>query len=694
MPADSVNRAGFSATDLMFPLLRRDRLSVRLSGLCHDPAIRGYVSTFDVRQNIVNPSAPIRDYLDALVHPSVREDALMAVRHRAFMAPRLFGSLIALGIFPIFLALRGVPSILEFVVLAWMVVPISTVYFLSRTGRYESAQILSTLALTGIVTIVAANSGGIDSFAAIWLVLIPFEAAVSGSRRVVAAAALLAMCGAGLLILAGPWLDPALAAGRSTGTLTALGIVSASLYATGIALGADSVARANSVLLGVEEERCRLLAGNMTDVITRHGGDGGILFASPNAEAVLGISAAELQGRGLFDRINIADRPAFLHALSYAAATGDTCGIEFRLRQRAHFGGRPGGHAGDDEATASIWVEMCCRPFDGRMNRARDATGRQVVAVMRDVTVRKAQQEALIAARAEAERANAAKSRFLAVMSHELRTPLNAIIGFSDMLGNESEIRVDSMRRQEYARLINESGYHLLAVVNDILDMSRLETGDFEITSEPFRLGAVMASCCELLALKAQEVDVTLKCEAPAGLPDIVADKRAVKQILINLISNAIKFTDRGGTVTVAAKMDGQRIELTVEDTGIGIAPDDLARIGSPFFQVRGTYTRKHDGTGLGLSIVKGLVKLHGGELEIKSRPGEGTRMVVHLPLDCERAADKHRPFAIAGETQGGLPKGLSGSVPASVPIDDPPRSQPTAADASVNLEPLVQKRA
>ena len=217
-------------------------------------------------------------------------------------------------------------------------------------------------------------------------------------------------------------------------------------------------------------------------------------------------------------------------------------------------------------------------------------------------------------------------------------------------------------------------------MVNDILDMSRLETGDFEITSEPFRLGAVMAGCSELLALKAQEVGVTLRCEAPAGLPDIVADKRAVKQILINLISNAIKFTDRGGTVTVSADRDGANILLIVEDTGIGIAPDDLARIGSPFFQARGTYTRKHDGTGLGLSIVKGLVKLHGGEMDIKSRPGEGTRIVVRLPLDCEHAADP--------------PSRVSIGLPACAQIPDPPRLQPAAIGAAANLQPLVQKRA
>ena len=152
--------------------------------------------------------------------------------------------------------------------------------------------------------------------------------------------------------------------------------------------------------------------------------------------------------------------------------------------------------------------------------------------------------------------------------------------------------------------------------MNDILDMSRLETGDFEITPEPFKLAAVMVSCHDLSASRRRRAGVELSCDVPAALPDIVADKRAVKQILINLISNAIKFTDRGGTRDgSSAVVEGQHVAIAVEDTGIGIAADDLARIGDPFFQARGSYARRHDGAGLGLSIVKGLVKLHGGDV-------------------------------------------------------------------------------
>jgi cell cycle sensor histidine kinase DivJ len=591
----------------------------------------------------VKPSQPIGEYLDALVHPSARRDALVAARHRAFITPRMFASLFALTALPVFLAVRGVPSVLGFIILVWTIVPIATACYLSRTGRYESAHLISALALASIATTVAAYSGGINSIAAIWLVLIPLEAAVSASRRVVAVAAMLALGGAGLLLVADPAADLT-ATAHHGGTLAGLGIVSALLYATGIALGAERIARVNARLLLAEEERCRLLAGNMTDVITRHGASGRVLFASTNAQAVLGIAAGELHGLGLFDRVHIGDRPGFLTALSNAAAKGLAGSVEFRIRQAK---------LGDDEGRF-VWIEMRCKALDGPERPNGGLAGREVVAVMRDVSAQKAQQQALIDARAEAERGNTAKSRFLAVMSHELRTPLNAVIGFSEMLINADELRVDHQRRQEYVRLINDSGLHLLAVVNGILDVSRLETGDFEILPEPFKPAAVIEGCRELLALKAKDLGIALQCKVPHELPEIVADKRAVKQILINLVANALKFTNRGGGVTIDAAVDGEYLVVSVQDTGIGIAPEHFGRLGDPFFQVRGSYARTHDGTGLGLSIVKGLVKLHGGEVDVRSRVGEGTRVTVRLPLDCERrrAPEPIRKVGRPGDAQ------------------------------------------
>jgi cell cycle sensor histidine kinase DivJ len=569
---------------------------------------------------------PLRSYIDSLVHPSVRQDPLNATRHRAFIAPRLLGSLIALAAFPVYLAMRGVPSALEIAVFAWLVVPILIAYYLSRTGRYEGAHILSSFSLTGLVFVVAYKTGGISSFAAIWLVVVPLEAALSASRKVVAIASTFALAAAGiLLVIEGLGAIPPSAIGDHAG-LAALGIISAALYATGLALGAESLARTSFWLLYAEEDRYRLLARNMTDVITRHGRNGTVLFVSPAAQSLFGARAEELMGHGLFDRVHVADRPAYLSALA-DAAQGNQQSVEFRVKR-----GGP--------AVEFVWVEMRCRPLQPAGGGTKE---REVVAVLRDVSDRKLQEQALDAARAESDRANAAKTRFLATMSHELRTPLNAIIGFSEMLVNEEQMRIDAARRREYARLINDSGNHLLAVVNGILDMSKMETGDFEITPEPFAPAKVVGNCCDILALRAREAGIDIVMRNEEGLPDIVADKRAFKQIMLNLLSNAIKFTDRGGRVVVSLRCAGGRLAVTVEDNGVGIAAADLPRIGHPFFQARSAYDRKHDGTGLGLSIVKGLVSLHGGELQVRSELGKGTTVSILLPLDCEAAASPRK---------------------------------------------------
>jgi two-component system, cell cycle sensor histidine kinase DivJ len=588
---------------------------------------------------------PIRDYVDALVHPSARLDALTAQRHRAFIAPRLLGSVAALACFPLFVVLRGAPSALEAMVFAWLILPMLTAYYLSRTGRYESAHIFSSLALAGLVTVVAAKTGGIGSFAAIWLVIVPLEAALSASRRVVALASTIALGAAGLLLLLGnqgllP--DPGSAA-NETGVFAAFGIISAALYATGLALGAEALARTSFWLLYAEEDRYRLLARNMTDVITRHGKNGVVLFVSPAAETLFGTPVSGLLGHRLFERVHVADRPAYLTALADAAALGEARSAEFRVCSDP---------AADDASKSAaranfIWVEMRCRPLE-RTAADGPTSEREVVAVMRDVTERKTQEQALEEARAEADRANAAKVKFLANMSHELRTPLNAIIGFSDMLINEESLRLGTAQRREYAKLINDSGNHLLSVVNGILDMSKMETGDFEIAPEPFEPAQVIVNCCDLLALKAKEAGVQLSKRLDGALPEIVADKRAFKQIMLNLISNAVKFTDRGGRVTVEARPDGGFIRVSVEDTGVGIAAEDLKRVGKPFFQARAAYDRRHDGTGLGLSIVQGLVALHGGEMDIASRLGVGTCVTIRLPLDCETVRPQRSVSSVA----------------------------------------------
>ncbi len=572
----------------------------------------------------------IRDCLDALLHPSARYDALTRARHRAFMAPRLLGSLAAFAAFPVYLVLRGAPSALEVAAFAWLIAPILLSWFLSRTGRYEGAHVLSSLALAGLIMAIAATTGGIESFAAVWLVVVPLEAASSASRRVTSFASLLALSCAAILILLSQlgWLPAGELSAAERGVMMAFGVASATLYAAGLAFGAESLARTSVALLSREEERYRLLARNMSDVISRHQRNGAVQFISPAAEAMLGLPVAQLHGHGLFDRVHVADRPAYLTALS-DAARGDVRSVEFRVRREP---------TGSERSQVDfIWVEMRCRPLDQDMGRQSPYTDivreAEVVGVMRDITDRKLSEQALDQARSAAEAADAAKTRFLATMSHELRTPLNAIIGFSDMIAQEQTLMLAAHQRKEYAELINASGQHLLSVVNGILDMSKMESGNFEISSEPFAPRAALMHCCNLLALKAREGGIDLITDAPQDLPVMTGDPRAFKQIVLNLVANAVKFTERGGQVTVSASASASQLTLRVSDTGVGIAPDDLKRIGAPFFQCGKTYERRHEGTGLGLSIVKSLVALHLGELTVQSKLGEGTAVTVKLPL-------------------------------------------------------------
>ena len=575
-------------------------------------------------------SGIIRDHLDSLLHPSARRDLMTKARHRAFIGPRLLGGLAALASLPLYLAVRGAPQEVEVMVFAWLIAPILVSYYLSRTGHYERAHILSSTALAAVVMAVCINTGGISSFAAIWLVAVPLDAALSASRRAVVFAVALALgCALGLVMIdAFGALPVSLVPASYSSLFDALGIATATIYASALAFSAESLAQMSRKLLMVEEERYRLLAHNISDVISRHSRNGAIRFISPAAEALLGTPAALLLEHGLFDRVHVADRPAYLTALSEAARSGDERSVEFRVK-------RDSARDSDHDRTPAadfVWIEMRCRPIDAT-SRSLAGPGVDVVAVMRDVTERKLQEQALEMAHMEAERAGASKSRFLATMSHELRTPLNAIIWFSEMIVREKEMMIDATRRQEYAQLINESGLHLLSVVNGILDMSKMESGNFEILPELFAPRESLIGCCNLMVLKARENGIDIVTRAPADLPQITGDPRAFKQMILNLLSNAIKFSERGGTVTVTAGVEGSRLLVRVIDSGVGIGAEDLKRIGDPFFQAGKTYQRRHEGTGLGLSIVKSLVAMHGGEMTVQSQIDVGTTVTVALPM-------------------------------------------------------------
>lgn len=232
-----------------------------------------------------------------------------------------------------------------------------------------------------------------------------------------------------------------------------------------------------------------------------------------------------------------------------------------------------------------------------------------------------------------AEDASSAKSKFLAIVSHELRTPLNAVIGFSDILRMETFGKLGDPHYREYADHINGAGRHLLAIISDILDASKIEAGALELEDEVFEVVAAIESVRPLIADRAATSGVILSISLSPELPALRADRRRVAQILLNLISNAVKFTPKGGRVDVTAAVDETGgIVLSVADTGIGIAAQDIPLVLAPFGQVASAQSRQHAGTGLGLPLTKALVELHGGEMTLESQPGAGTTVRCRFP--------------------------------------------------------------
>ncbi len=565
-----------------------------------------------------------------LVLPATPVAPLERTRQESFVLRQALNSLAAGAAASVWVAMNGAPAFADALVLAWLIFPTS-VLLLSSTGKLMPAEAMSSLSFIAAGLTAAFGGGALHPTAFAWFVIAPVESVFSMNGIVVGASASLAAVAA-LLLGSTPDVHRTAALGAANTTLF---LIPATVFAMIVGTGIVRLRTLRRMAKQVRATHYDSLAENMGCLVLCCDRSGSVSSVSSNCEALFGLRPSALTGRGFFERVQVADRPAFLKTIADTRAGSAT--IDATLHWRGTARVDRGSHA----EPVFLWLDMRARRGEDYRAAQAGSQDDDVVAVFRDVTETKLREAALEDARAAAEEANLAKDYFLAQAGHELRTPLNAIAGFSELLGDPRLAPPDPEKQREYARIIHRSGRHLLAVVNSILDLSKIQSGSLTNEIEPFAVAPLIDLCCDMVKLHAKNNGVELLRAYPANLEEITGDRRVCSQILVNLLSNAIKFTPANGSVTICARPDANSLLILVADTGIGIAASDLARLGDPFFQAKALPDRQDKGTGLGLSIVRGLVGLQGGTIMVASEPGKGTSVRVRLPLDCRGLAAK-----------------------------------------------------
>lgn len=381
----------------------------------------------------------------------------------------------------------------------------------------------------------------------------------------------------------------------------------------GVTQDVTELEKANNTIRQSEQE-FRLLAEHSNDIISRYNIKGDLIYISPSVERLLGYHPSESKEHSWEEYMHPKDRKQVAREMIKMFGDLQTRRVSYRMMAKD---GR------------YLWLESAVTPIYGEKG---DYQG--MVTCTRDISEQKTREQELMAARERAEQASLTKSRFLANMSHELRTPLNAILGFSEMMTQEIFGPMENAQYGEYAELIHESGAHLLSLISDILDMSKIEAGKYDLSFESVAIVPALEKAARMVQTRVGEgeLELLLQLDGVEGC-QIHADERALTQILLNVLSNAVKFTPGGGRITVSAVHAAHgRIAISVADTGVGIEKQDLERVLNPFEQVVRHAELASQGTGLGLPLVRALVDMQDGVFDIQSTPGRGTTVTIALP--------------------------------------------------------------
>ena len=491
------------------------------------------------------------------------------------------------------------------------------------------------MALAWVLPALAATAalGGPLSSAALVFLAGPAAMAASGRQGDAALSWTLnaiAFAGLAVLQLLGPAADAEILASTSTivglaGFLAMCGLVASARYAARLTAARAEASRLRPAANAFMDAPGPLLAVDRQGVMTA---------ASRAVHRLIPGVPRDLTGLPLeglaFDE---ADRLAIRDGLGRSGGEDDVQGFDFAVR----------GTRGRARTVHAVQA----RSADGLVLSLGDGEAASSQAPASD-TAGAAEIERIRAERDEAVAASRAKSEFLAAVSHELRTPLNAIIGFSDVMKQRLFGPLPA-RYAEYGDLIHESGIHLLDLIGDVLDMSKIEADRYELVTDRFDARDVVETCAKMLRLRAEDQGLTLSTDAGDDALEVEADRKAVRQILLNLISNAVKFTPEGGAVAVMARAQGDELVLAVGDSGVGMGADELRALGGQYTQTRSSLSSDERGSGLGLSLVRSLAEMHGGRMTVQSVKGEGTTVTIRLPVlvDTRGNAETFEPLAV-----------------------------------------------
>ncbi len=553
------------------------------------------------------------------VHTSVDAHSADFTKHASFLAKSVMVALTTSVLLPIAALTFSILPIAVVLGSAIIATALLSCLWVSKTGKLAFAKATISLLSCALLSIFMAATGGLSSPYIVLVAAVPFlpSFGLSGSKLLFTA--VVAAFFATTLTFSAELQTLSQSIGYFPSFDWNHGLVAASLLFVIAAFAVrkfDVLLKSEQINTAHARKHWNLLAQNGAGLVSIHDASGKTLYVGENCRAITGTSAAALRNSGYLEKVHLQDRVIFLKALSDAAHTGHDQTCEIRIRYK-----------GQDQ---QIWktLEVVCRPQQARNN------GRlEIVSTAVDVSERKTLKADLASAEEEIAKATIMQRTFLATIGHELRTPLNAIIGFSDIMSKELFGRLENKKHREYVGHIQNSGQHLLHVVNDMLDMTRIESGKYELNLTTFNLVSIADATLDMLRPLADKNATQVVCDVPANLPAIKADQNACQQILINLVSNAIKFSPEDGKVAISARQHGRSIRIQVKDNGIGIPASFMPSLGKPFEQADKNLNRKFEGSGLGVSVVKGLVDLHGGKIDFASKEGHGTTVTLTLPI-------------------------------------------------------------